>query len=169
MEAQQRQKGFTIIEALVAIAIISLAMVVPLTLSRQSLSAMTRVRNYITATYLAQEGVELVHYLRDSNMIEEEDWLSGIDACYGDGCMIDPSSLTITPCSGACDPMEHDASAGEYSYSGDMETMFTRTIILTPIGSDGEGPYEVEVSSVVTFPFKGRTQQAQLLEHIHRW
>ncbi len=58
-------KGFTLIEAMVAIAIIALAIVGPMYAANSSIVAAELASDQLTASYLAQEGIEYVRTMRD--------------------------------------------------------------------------------------------------------
>ncbi|HYC83350.1 MAG TPA: prepilin-type N-terminal cleavage/methylation domain-containing protein [Candidatus Paceibacterota bacterium] len=53
-------KGFTMIESLVAIAILLIAVLGPMSLLSKAIADSSYARNQVIATYLAQEGLELV-------------------------------------------------------------------------------------------------------------
>ena len=55
-----KKAGFTIIETLVAIAILMIAISGPLVVATKSLTAATRAKNQSVASFLAQEGMELI-------------------------------------------------------------------------------------------------------------
>jgi len=66
---QGTKRGFTLIETMVAISILMLALIAPMSLATESLTVAFYARNQITAFYLAQEGIEIVRSVRDSNII----------------------------------------------------------------------------------------------------
>jgi len=89
--------GFTIIETLVAVAVLMLAITGPLTMAERSLSAGQIARKEVTAFYLAQEAIEYVRNLKDTNAISGKGgtsaWLDGLEDCKEEsGCGIDPTS-----------------------------------------------------------------------------
>jgi type II secretory pathway pseudopilin PulG len=61
--------AFTLIETLVAITILVLAIVAPMSLTVRSLSSAYYARDQITASNLGQEGIEAVRSLRDHNVL----------------------------------------------------------------------------------------------------
>ncbi len=104
---QSNTAGFTLIEALVAITILLLAIAGPMTIASQGLKLSTDAREQMTAFYIAQEGVELVRAIRDTNALESyqgpaaHDWVENIPAaCTGAGsgnnlgCGIDVESVS---------------------------------------------------------------------------
>ena len=73
-------RSFTLIETLVAIAILVVSVMAPLAVASSSYFQARAARDQVVATYLAQEAVEMVRYVRDRNMIRHlanntTDWL----------------------------------------------------------------------------------------------
>ncbi|TSC57054.1 MAG: hypothetical protein Greene041679_482, partial [Parcubacteria group bacterium Greene0416_79] len=103
------RSGFTIIETLVAMAVLVLAIVAPLTLAERSLASVESSGSEITALYLAQEAIEFVRNLRDANALvalkakdKKADWLTGLEECLvadgaeAQGCGVDPTANEAT-------------------------------------------------------------------------
>ena len=89
--------GFTIVETLIAIAVLMLAIAAPLSMAERALSSAQIARKEVTAFYLAQEAVEYVRNIKDTNAISglggTPDWLTGLDICKdAAGCGLDPTS-----------------------------------------------------------------------------
>ncbi len=59
------RRAFTLIETMIAVAILSLAVAGPLTTASRAIVAAQTARDQLTASYLAQEGIEYVRALRD--------------------------------------------------------------------------------------------------------
>ncbi len=64
------KKGFTLIETLVAISILAIAIVAPMTLASKTLFTAQYAKDQMVATQLAQEAIEIVRAKRDAKMIE---------------------------------------------------------------------------------------------------
>ena len=82
-KAKKNKKAFTLVETLVAIAILVTSVVAPLTIAANSMFQARYSRDQIVATYLAQESVEMIRYVRDRNMMNAlqgrtADWLEFI-------------------------------------------------------------------------------------------
>ena len=62
--------GFTLIETLVAIAILLIAVVAPIAIAGNALSATFLARDQMIATHLAGEAFEIVRQVRDTNIMK---------------------------------------------------------------------------------------------------
>src|SRR3989338_8634824 len=70
-KVKKTQEGFSLVEALVSILVLSIAFTAITALFAANISSANVVRNNFIASALAQEGVELARNLRDS------DWHAG--------------------------------------------------------------------------------------------
>lgn len=64
--SKKLQRGFTILETLVAISILVLALTAPLAIVAQALRSSYYARDQVTAYYLAQEAIEFLRNKRDN-------------------------------------------------------------------------------------------------------
>lgn len=65
-ERQQKHSGFTLIETFVAITILMITVLGPMTLLSKALQESRYIKDEIIATFLAQEGTEIIIYGRNS-------------------------------------------------------------------------------------------------------
>lgn len=78
-------KAFTIVETLVATMVLTMTILGPLTVAISAASYARQVKDTITATYLAQESIELLRYQQDSIYIRCVQATSGTCAIsYGE-------------------------------------------------------------------------------------
>lgn len=75
--------GFTIVESLVAIGVISFAVIGPLSAARKGLSATSDSRDNSRLIFLAEEGLEFIRMVIDQNVYNGVDWLTDLDDCLG--------------------------------------------------------------------------------------
>ena len=74
------KRGFTLIEVITVLLIISLGMVGVLSLISQNIRSQSLNKNTLIAYQLAQEGVELIRQVRDTNWREGVDWQTDLNA-----------------------------------------------------------------------------------------
>ena len=62
-------KGFTLVESMIAVTILTFAVAGPLYTASRAFVAAEIARDKLTASYLAQEGVEYVRAMRDNEYL----------------------------------------------------------------------------------------------------
>lgn len=72
------KKAFSLVEIIIILFIISIGMLGVLSLIVQNIQTQTYNKNNLIAFQLAQEGVELIRMVRDSNWQSGRDFLSGL-------------------------------------------------------------------------------------------
>lgn len=83
---RKSQKAFTLVETLVAIAIVLIGVTAIFAAAQFGLSSTSKLRYRITAMYLAEEGLDVLKNQKDTNLLEgilstpqgNVDWLRGI-------------------------------------------------------------------------------------------
>lgn len=172
----------TLIETLVAISILTVAIVGPMSLTMQSLAAAFYARDQITAFNLAQEAIESVRSVRDGNILSIA--LNTSPTCASDGLsmhllcsipidrdfMIDTRNNEITTCdadgSAACSPLQTDGDLYGYQ-AGWQDTLFTRIVHVTYVGS---GHDEIQIKVTVTNQLGLHAVPPFILyENLYRW
>lgn len=133
MKTHTPQKGFTLIETMVAITILVVAVAAPLTLAAQSLFAAVYAKDQTTAFYLAQEAVEVVRNRRDHNMLEFLDgqgttWLNGIP--LASAFWVDVPNDTLTVCPGDCLDTKLQHNGVFYNYESGEGSRFGRSVLV---------------------------------------
>ena len=129
------RKGFTLVEVIVAIGIISMVSVGATYGISLSLTSAFLVKNDLIAANLAQEGLEIVRGIRD------RDWHLGnsFGASLPNGnYLIDWNSQSL---SGFSDTFLKIDSNGVYNYSSGQDTIFKRKVI---IEDSAQNPASVE-------------------------
>jgi hypothetical protein len=120
----------------------------------------------ITASYLAQEGVEIVKNLRDGNYLDREipSWNEGFatsdwDGWDGQADYTDDDSLSSY--GGNYLNVDND---GFYSYSAGSQSLFQRKIHIAT--STASSAY---IIVTVYWTEKGREHEVRVDEEIHSW
>ncbi len=185
--------GFTLIETLVAVTIIAVAIAGPLLSAARAMNAAAIAGEQLTASYLAQEGIEYVRLMRDDAYLatrsSDSAWttfLTGSAAesvaqCRTSACTLDPTksmgvgaSYALDPCSGnSCAPL-YLLSNGVYTEQTGSGTLtpYHRTIQVEniPGTTDGSVPYpEKRVISTVWWTFRGTPYTITVADNLTSW
>lgn len=159
------RRGFSLVESIVAIAILAVVVTAPLTLAQRSLNASAYAKDQVTAFYLAEEALEYVRNVRDGNNLSGASWLAGLSTCLNQLCGLDVTAdnssyqrifacasvsdcaLTFNPGSGIYG-VRRDGSGNPDSANGWQNSPFTRVMrVSSPVaGSGDEAEVEVAVS-----------------------
>lgn len=160
-------RGFTFVETLVAIAVLLIAVVAPLSLVYQSLAASRVARNQVIATYLAEEAIEFIRATRDANALSGNDWLAGLGDCVSeDGCYIDIPDADVNSCTGECPLLQYDPETYLYGYGNDMEdTVFHRIITIEETQPD----VEIQIQSRLEWTEGTVERNVTIGEYIYNW
>jgi len=164
-------RGFTLIETLVAISVLTMIIIGPLSLATKSIGASLVSQNQITAFYLGQEAIEYILNIRDNNFLQRLGWLTGLDSCLGiNGCYVDVPNNTINSCSGSCPKIKYDGTGGfYYNYQTGQDTIFTRVVKIKKI-SIGGNEDEARIEVIISWPEKSGGQKSfTLQEDIFNW
>src|SRR3990172_8271235 len=163
LDIRNCNKGFTLIETLVALVIFTTSIVGLISVTSTGVANTNYAKNKFIASYLAQEGVEMVRNIRDNSWLfgGATPWadfldlnpVKGVGLCIN-SCQIDPETLTVSPCvdPDGC-PLYYDytnSGDGFYTYTGSTPSVFRRKITVAGIGQLS-GNAEVSVTSVVSW------------------
>ena len=174
--------GFTLIETIVAIFIISISLAGPLNFINTSLSAIRYASDQTTAFYLGQEAMEYVKNAVDTNILKGADsnkWIDNNASCSGcvdlgvclhgiGGCRLDAqgASITVTNIGGSPPPIKYDN--GVYRYSSGTDTSFYRRIYIEKRGSGVSQEANIFVEMKWT-PRGSSSQKTLILKDIVRY
>ena len=186
-----KKQGFSLIETLIAVSILMIAIVGPLSLVQAGLFSSIHQRNQVTATYLAQEAVEYIKNLRDTSFYENygdyTKWLdrpsdqSLITICAGTGCYVDPhGGLKLTSSSndvfvqsisstGFLPLMQATSTDGVFTYgygTNGTPSIYERVVKLEPIGG---GMDEVKVSVTINWKDNNMPRSYTVRENIYNY
>lgn len=170
-------RGFTLIETLVAVAIFATAITGLIAITASGIANTNFVKNKFTAGYLAMEGAELIHNIRDTVSISNPSggWsavLSELDYCISsEFCYVDPWTIsTPVACPNeGCPPMTYTESSGHFSYDSidgldSFASIFTRSISIESIS-----PSEITVTSRVDWIQGTKTHSVSYEYNLSNW
>ena len=172
-------RGMTLIETLVAITILSVAIVAPMQLTISSLASANYARDQVVAANLAQEAIESVRSVRDENILAMA--LTAGSSCADDGLpmhllcnipidedfVIDTRNNEITSCSGTCPKLQTDPAQTLYGYGLGNDTFYLRVVRATYVDVA-----EDEVRITVTVTRDSGVHQLTptvISENLYRW
>ena len=187
--------GFTLIETVVALALLVGALAGPVTLATRSIFHTRFSKNKLIATHLAAESIEIVRQKRDSNIIAGQNWRT--NGCpSGSNCLVQGmyhgdvfSPAGLVPCTTSCwsdvnnlvyDPVVGVYGQQCYSGSGCLVTQFNRVITITDLGDENNiqlpgGPVSIsgsgrmQVNSEVRWQDNVGTQSVTLIQIMYNW
>ena len=192
MKRLKTQSGFTLIETFVAVTILVMAIVGPLTMASQSASYASFARDQTVANFLAQDAIEYVRWIRDTNqlnyyasptdsLLTNASWLNGggiLGPCIGSTCYFDSSwsdlwtntnHLPQSCVSSSCPPMRFDESSGLYNYTSGNDSRYTRTVSITESNCSTGKPCEAIASTTVSWMNGTLSHSVTLRETLTRW
>ena len=186
--------GFTLLETLIAVTIVTLAVAAPLFTASRSTVAIQLAQNQITASYLAQEGIEYVRRMRDDEFlsafqagganISSVAWSNFLNAGSGasiywcrtsvapnGACTLDPfrtmnsgSGFSISYCANGTCPPLYLTNGVYTEQSNGTATPYTRTIQAVDVSSTDE-----KIISTVTWNFHGTPYAVTVTDHLTPW
>lgn len=176
-------KGFTLIETLMSLLIFSVSIVALISITGSGVSDVTFAKKKQTSYLLAQEGIELVRFVRDSAIRSGVDWADLVSQpqylrfCFSNnGCSIDPyqlalgtqisSAILMCPNTGCPFFYEEQTLGAGYQYSLGEKTFYKRTIRAVAYGGTTE---EVQIISTVSWTHGGQEYQIEMTEFISNW
>lgn len=164
-------RGFTLIEVLVATFIITVGIGAAIILVNQTTAFTQVTSSRLAASYLAQEGLEIVKNIRDTNLlkihkgVEGVNWNSGLTGCGGGCYNFDYRSQALpddTNCSGKA-YLIVDSSFYKCSSAASLLRV-QRKITITQVGSD-----VLKVSVEVSWQERGRSHKVTAQENLYQW
>lgn len=194
---KNKKRGFTLIEMLVAVLLLTTAITGPITIASKGLTASIVAKDQIAAFFLAQDAVEYVRFIRESNRLAGLSWLTALDSqdgtsnghtavflanggtCFSTAssrsCYVDSIRDRIEGCSlNNCNTAVRYDSANSYFTSGTSGPgsftlqNFKRTVrIVTPAGSNAN-----EALLIVTVTWVDQaniTRSVEVRESLFNW
>ena len=161
-----QKKGFTLIEVTVSVVILVVGIIGIYTAFSRIVILTSGISNRLVAAYLAQEGIEIVRNIRDTNWVEEAaSWNEGLTTCSG-GCEADYKTGTLdedTPLRSynGGDYLNIDSN-NFYSYSVGDQAKYKRKITIEVIDIN-----TLKVTVWVGWEEKGKSYDFEAEEYIY--
>lgn len=162
--SRTQSRGFTLVETLVAITILMLVIIGPVTVAQKGIQNSYYANEQVTAVYLAQEAIEAVRQKRDTVALDvlykstagtlTWSWLGSSiipDDCKTTGCAYDVTGGNFETC-GSNNQCKLKFNNGIYQYGSGTDSPFTRKVYVgsgsgnNPNGFNYGVPVTVEVT-----------------------
>jgi len=192
---QKKRRGFTLLEVIIAIFILTVGAGASFALIQQTLLASSLIEFKIIAAYLAQEGIEIVRNIRDTNWLQEQRNTDPAKSSpWDDGlCELPPGEICgwqadYTTATFTGTDFENCGDAGHYNcnaYSGsflyiDGNTGFyrylvapgpndTKTVFKRKISISPIDADRIQILVEVEWEERDRSHSFKALEYITNW
>jgi len=135
---KSHNKGFTLLETLVALSILLVAVVGPMSLLGNSLNKIYYARDEMIAVNLAQEAIETVRQIRDTNMLGGLTWDNNRDGIIlsGDYTVDVGTLMACSSCGANGGPVLYDDVTGLYRQDSGSITPFSRKVNISGSGNE---------------------------------
>jgi len=183
-----KQGGFTLIETLVAVLILTISLSAILTLITSSIFYARYAKNETIATYLAQEAIDHIRNDRDTMAFQGGDWLGFLDdygytqqaRCFSlEGCYLDANQWGMSnkpkkcDANTGCDYFYYDESATggtyyNYNKNKGVPSFFRRTIKMNT-DSPANGIDELIVEVKIEWLNGGSPRSQTLTTSLLKW
>lgn len=178
---QQNTEGFTLVETLVAVTVLLVVIIGPMTIAQKGIQNAYYAREQLIAVSLAQEAVEGIRELRDiqalkvyeNSAVDTEAWLPS--TCGGGNCAYVPGTQgqvgSVSTCGSGNNycVLKYDVETKTYAHDvvgGGNNSIFTRKITIrsTPVNGGVGASSTVEWTGKI---FGGTTRQVVLQTWIY--
>jgi prepilin-type N-terminal cleavage/methylation domain-containing protein len=190
---RKKNRGFTLIETIVAIMVLTFAVTGPLVLASRSLHASVDARNRLIATHLGEQSIEVIRAIRDNNSSDDltadrSKWMQDILPGCANKCVIDQTQVlngkftaaAIIPCPGGnCgtrDRVYLNPNTGMYAQSQNslgapwVLTGFRGSILVTGVDNPGNPKRQVRLTATFTYVGGGSgARPVVLVDDLYNW
>jgi len=164
-------KGFTLIELLITITVITVGIFGAYVAIQQAISTVDYSRSRLTAAFLAQEGVEIIKNIRDTNLLErsvawDKDLAPGeYEVVYDDVQFLSPGLFI---CASSSDFLTlrflTKTDDGPYDYSSPNETRYKRKVRIERISNE-----HLRLTIKVYWITKKGYKEFKLMQEMYKW
>jgi type II secretory pathway pseudopilin PulG len=158
------KNGFTIIELIISIFVLSIAIVGVFSALSVMIILTSDTSDRLAATYLAQEGIEIVRNIRDTNWLNMDSPPEGLSPTWTDsltGCDTNSAGCEAdyTTTGSVSNAITHNFGRylnintdGFYGYASGTPAKYKRKIIITPVTDvDGKSDHIIKVTAQVSW------------------
>ena len=152
-----KNKSFTLIEVLLSLFLIANGALGAFALLQRNLAFSSITSARLQASYLCQEGIEIIKNIRDTNWLERKNWSEGLgagdwEADYNDQALTSFANRYLK------------TDGGFYNYDSGSNTKFIRKITISP-----DGPDILKILVEVSWQERGRSHQVSAQANLYNW
>src|SRR3989344_2824734 len=151
LHQEKSNSGFTLIEAMVALVLFTIAMGPVFILATSSINVASRIENNLIAANLAQEGIEIVRNIRDTN------WINGSE--FDNNLQTGAWRVEWNTVNGGLVAIGSNPALkknnGLYNYASGTDTIFRRTVTISKPNNG-----ELVLTSSVTWVERGNANRS---------
>ncbi|MEK7503365.1 MAG: prepilin-type N-terminal cleavage/methylation domain-containing protein [Patescibacteria group bacterium] len=152
-------KGFTIIEIVMALFLLTVGTVGAFSLIQKTITFSSITSSQLVATYLAQEAIEIIRNIRDTNYLEGSLWTDGIGFVTDYRLGYQSTSFPDATCGNY---LKNTGSF--YVCSSDATSKFQRQIIIAQPEAD-----KITISVTVSWQERGNSHQVFAQTLLDNW
>ncbi len=153
-------QGFSLVELMVGISMIAIVFTSLISLVNTVLANLSYSHNYLVASYLAQEGIELITQKRNENFKNGLAFDAGIIA----NCLEIDYKSVLRSCSGESNNFLKYSEASGFQYNNGNDSVFTRTIKTAKVNNN-----EIRVQSIVKWKTRNQDFEIVVEDHLYNW
>jgi len=190
LKLPKRENGFTLIEALIAITVLTIGVIGPMAAATRGITEGIFSGNRLTASALAQEAMELTSAVVENNLwsiqngyLSESDWLADFSECDGiKACNVSfpegsSNEISVDNCGGdsANCQLVWDESSFRYVVDSSVPAgspgVYTRRVNVQPIDYDTDGTTDAAKVTVIVGWYNRATadeQSIQIIRYLYR-
>ena len=159
---RDNKKGFSLLEIMVSIFVLLVGILGVSNVVLSTILTHTLNKDRLVASYLAQEGVELVRNMRDTNWVISRNFGAGFPS--SGWWEIDVKNQKLQRLSGSGRYLKIDPTSGMFQYDFGKETPFKRKIRFIR-----QGNQYIEVEVVVEWQRLRRNYSVQVSTYLYNW
>jgi Tfp pilus assembly protein PilV len=158
-------KSFTLIETITAIFILTTGILALSSLISYFISASSISSQRLVAAYLAQEGIEIVRNLRDTNLLNGRSWNYGLTSCSLGCYNFDYRSQSIPDNTNCLGKNFLNLVNNFYQCSDSSPIKLQRKVTITQISN----PPGLKVLVEVSWQERGRSHSLTAQANLYNW
>lgn len=160
--------GFSLIETIVAIGVILTGLVAVLVLLNQGIRSVRVAESRLIASNLAQEAIEIIVNIRDTNWLANQNWRTNLPATTAGIVSYNSTAVNEVAPNSFCMSL----IGGTYAHGAPpCNTIFNRhvEIIDRTENISGTDVNFIEIRAIIEWSQGGSTRSINVIDHLYDW